>query len=875
MKRTISLLLLTAMLLTLLTGFGGVQSAEALAPAEEYQLEKEPGCNQLTLYWCAEDADYSKCDVWIWFPGKDGHGCLFYPCDYGVKCVVNVPEEVEEVGFIVRRNCSAPGGSSWGSAEKDFPDDRFAVMDGDTVIYLKEGDGGQYVSRDGGATLSQIRTFTLAGIVSEHEIRYRISPAARIESLDEISVTDGSGRALKVAELSSLNNNVVTGVIRTEEELDISRPYEVTIKGYGTLPAVPTDIFDSAKFREEYVYDGDDLGAVISGGETVFKVWAPTASRVVLNLFDAGDGGEAYAALDMEKGEKGVWSCSADCGHGTYYTYSVSTAVGTQEAVDPYARAVGVNGDRGMVVDLALTDPGPSADGTPFAEEGYYAGVDSYEQAVIWEVHVRDFSNTIAASAYPGKYLAFTETGLQNSAGLPVGVDYLRQLGVTHVHLQPVYDYATVDESSDEPQFNWGYDPKNYNVPEGSYATDPCDGAVRITEFKQMVRSLHENGMGVIMDVVYNHTYELNSSLNRIVPYYYYRFDSSGVPSNGSGCGNETASNRAMFRKFIVDSVRYWAEEYKVDGFRFDLMALHDMETMQAVEQAVHAVNPRAILYGEGWTGGSTPLNPNMQASQANIGKIQPTEGAIGGIAVFNDAIRDGLKGSVFDPKDAGYINGSANKATAAKVSFGIIGGLKTPGITWHVPDAMVVNYMSSHDNNTLWDKLETTVPEASLEDRLAMNRLGASVVMLSRGMPFFLAGEEMLRTKGGDGNSYASSDAVNNLDWEALTPDSDAWAMSRFYAALIELRKENAFLTAAQPVCETLEGNVIAVSWEQDGETVAYALINPNGAERSFSLPEGDWTLLLSGEEVFPAGGEQLGGSVEAPARGVLLVKK
>jgi pullulanase len=864
--------LLLALLLSL-SGCGGAKEAPAPddtpdAP-EEYTLERPEGYRQLTLCWSAEDADYDKCDVWMWWDGEDGSGRLFHPCPYGVKCVVNVPESVTEVGFIVRSNCSDPGGASWGEATKDFEDDRYAVMTGpDTRIYLKTGDGGQYDSQDGGKTLTQIRLFSQAGITAPNEIRYHISPAMRIESLDQIKVRDGD-RELEIASLSSLNNEVVVGTITLSEDLDLARTYTVEIEGYGRLTAVPTGLFDSPAFVQQYVYEGDDLGAVISGDQTAFKVWAPTASAVVLNLFEAGNDCDAYKTIPMERQDKGVWYAAAPCGHGTYYTYTVTTSVGTQEAVDPYARAVGVNGDRGMVVDLDQTDP------EGFAGDRFYSGLTSYRDAAIWEVHVRDFSNTIAGAKYPGKYLAFTETGLTNASGLPVGVDYVKDLGVTHVHLQPVYDFATVDESSSAPQFNWGYDPKNYNAPEGSYSTDPYHGEVRINEFKQMVQSLHQNGLGVIMDVVYNHTYDLNSNFNRIVPYYYYRFDSSGAASNGSGCGNETASDRAMFRKYMVDSVCYWASEYHVDGFRFDLMALHDVDTMQAIETALHAINPQAIIYGEGWTGGSTPLNSVKQANQQNIGKITATNGGIGAVAVFNDAIRDGLKGSVFDPKDTGYINGSANSSNANKVVFGLQGGVKAPGVSWSVPDAMVINYMSSHDNNTLWDKLETTVPEASAEDRLAMNRLGASVVMLSRGMPFFLAGEEMLRTKDGDGNSYASSDAVNNLDWEALTPDSDAWAMSRFYAALIELRKENAFLTEAQPVCEALEGNVIAVSWEQDGETVAYALINPNGAERSFSLPEGDWTLLLRGAEVFPAGGEQLGGSVEAPARGVLLVKK
>jgi len=841
--------------------------AEAQPPAEEYTLERPEGYRQLTLYWTAADADYDACDVWIWWDGQDGGGHLFHPCPYGVKCVVNVPEAVDEVGFIVRRDCSDPGGSSWGEATKDFADDRFAALTGpETVVYLKSGDGAQYFSEDGGVTLSQLRLFSLAGITAPDAIKYHISPAKRIERLDQIHVRDGA-REVPVAALSSLGNEVVTGTITLAEELDLTRSYTVEIEGYGSVTALPTDVFDSPAFVERYVYDGDDLGAVLRGDGTTFKVWAPTASAVTLNLFDAGDGGEARETLPMERGDRGVWSLTAPCGHGTYYTYTVTTAAGTQEAVDPYAKAVGVNGERGMVIDLARTDP------ALFRAARYDAGLSSYRDAVIWEVHVRDFSNALAASRYPGKYLAFTETGLTNGSGLPAGLDYVKDLGVTHVHLQPICDYATVDERSDAPQFNWGYDPKNYNVPEGSYATDPYHGEVRVSECKQMVQSLHENGLGVIMDVVYNHTYDLDSCFNRIVPYYYYRFNSSGAPSNGSGCGNETASERAMFRKFMVDSVCYWAKEYQIDGFRFDLMALHDVDTMQAIESAVHAIDPQIILYGEGWTGGTTPLHPKQQANQQNIDRVQATNGGIGAVAVFNDVIRDGLKGSVFDPKDAGYVNGAASAGTAAKVAFGLRGGARTAGVGWGVEDAMVINYTSSHDNHTLWDKLALSAPGATQAERLAMNRLSAAAVLLGRGTPFLLAGEEMLRTKDGDANSYRSSDAVNNLDWEALTPESDAWATSRFYRQLIALRRENAFLRDAEVVCEVLDGGVIEARYLTDGGEAGAALFN--GASEPVTLSGrgyGGWTVLLRGDG---SSGGTTGDSVTLQGTDFLLLKR
>ena len=892
MKRSLALLLALLMSLSLLAGCGnapaetgktdtaqtqtGAPAAEPTpepppaVPEDEWTLEREAGCRQLTLYWTHPSADYDKCDVWLWFPGRDGSGNLFHPCAYGAKCVVNVPEDVSEVGFIVRRDCSEPGGKSWGDATKDVEEDRFAIMTSeDTRIYLKPGDSMQYTSADGGATLEPIRTFSMAGILSPTEIQYFIAPATEITSLDQVHVREGE-REVEIAKISSLGNKVITGVIEVKEELDVSKDYTVEIEAYGTAPAIPTGLFDSPAFIEKYTYDGDDLGAVIDGEETTFKLWAPTCSKVVLDLYEAGDGVEAYDHVDMVLGEKGVWSATVPCGHGTYYTYTVTNSLGTQTAVDPYAKAVGVNGNRGMVIDLAGTDP------EGFRDTPRYEALENYGDAVIWEVHVRDFSNLIASSQYPGKYLAFTETGLVNEAGLPVGVDYLKELGITHVHLQPVYDYATVDESSDAPQFNWGYDPKNYNAPEGSYSTDPYHGEVRVTEFKQMVQALHEAGIGVVMDMVYNHTFSLDSNLNKIVPYYYYRFGSDGSPSNGSGCGNETASERTMFRKYMVESVRYWAEEYQLDGFRFDLMALHDLQTMQEIEQAVHEVDPHAILYGEGWTGGTSALRENDRASQANIRQIQPTGEGIGAIAVFNDAIRDGLKGSVFDVKDCGYINGKVSKLTAGQVAFGIAGGVRSATVSWYVDRAMVINYVSAHDNNTLWDKLLLSCPDATDEERLAMNRMAAQIVLLSKGTPFFLAGEEMLRTTDGDHNSYASSDKVNNIDWSVLTPESEQWKMAQFYRDLIAMRRANAFFAHAEQVeTKLLDGGAIEIQWRYRGKIVAYGLIAPTADPVEIALPDGSWTVLLKDNAVYLDGGETLEGTVSVSGQSVLIVKR
>lgn len=881
MRKLLCAFLIVFSLVILLAGVSCAKSG-ADQPAEEtpqygpeatqaWQPQAPEEGNLLVFYWKGA-ADLATSDIWMWWDGKDGSGNLMEADPYGARCAVVVPQGVEQVGFIVRTDCSDPGKDSWGSATKDWSDDRYAKITGKvTEIYLKTGDPNQYRSSDGGQTLEQIRFFDLAGIISENAIRVYISPGTEL-SAEMFSVTV-DGRQVGITGLSEVWRDGTSAVLNLAEPIDIGKVYTVSASGYGDRAAVPTEIFDSEAFKAAYLYDGDDLGAVTSGGKTTFKVWAPTASAVVVNTFaegsDRADGSSTLiSSVPMEKLDRGVWSATLQCGHGTYYTYTVTTSAGTQEAVDPYARAVGVNGNRGMVVDLDSTDPA-------HWDEDRYVDCAAYSDAVVWEVHVRDFSNTIAESEYKGKYLAFTETGLTNSSGTAVGVDYLKKLGITHVHLQPTYDFATVDETQpDTPQFNWGYDPKNYNAPEGSYSTDPYHGEVRINEFKQMVRGLHQAGIGVVLDMVYNHTYDINSNLNRIVPYYYYRYNSSGVASNGSGCGNETASDREMFRKYMVDSVVYWLTEYHVDGFRFDLMALHDIETMQAIEQAVHAINPSALIYGEGWTGGTTTLPGSRQASQANIAKITATPGSAGAVAVFNDAIRDGLKGSVFSPITRGYVNGTANPETAMKVSFGLKGGAATTGVSWSVKNGMVVNYMSSHDNHTLWDKLEASMTGSTKEEKLRAQKLGATVVFISKGMPFFLAGEEMLRTKGGEGNSYKSPDSVNNLDWESLVPSSDELQMAGFYADLIALRKACPFINLTDVYTKNLDGYAIEATYRFRGSAVAYAVVNPAKNALSYTLPSGQWTLRILGTE-FGDGTKTVSGTVEVPAMGVLLVDK
>ena len=827
-----------------------------VAATEEYTEPLVDGYNQLTFYW-NYPGSYENCDMWIWFPNQDGKGYVFHECEYGGKVVVNVPEGIEEVGFIVRRDCSAPGGTTWGSATKDYEQDRFAKIEGrETVVYLQSGDPNQYSSNDGGKTLDMAKKLTMVSMQDSNQIRYRLNPATTITDISQIKLYEGD-KEVPIVSVSTLGTKADSGVIEIEGTLNLAGNYRLSIKGFGEKEVLPIDIFDSAYFAENYHYEGTDLGATVTESETTFKVWAPTASKVVLNLFEAGNGGAAYKSVDMVLGEKGVWAHTEPCGHGTYYTYTVTTAVGTQEAVDPYAKAAGVNGNRGMVVDLSKTDP------ENWSADVLENPIDHYSEAIIWEVHVRDFSNKISSSQYQGKYLAFTETGLVNEHGQSVGVDYLKQLGITHVHLLPVYDYATVDESGSGNEFNWGYDPKNYNVPEGSYSTDPYNGEVRIREYKQMVQSLHDAGIGVIMDMVYNHTYDGNSSFNKIVPYYYYRYTPAGANTSASGCGNDTASERYMFGKFMVESTAYWVEEYHLDGLRFDLMGLHDVQTMQEVESAVHEKNPNAIIYGEGWTMGAT-IDGSAQANQGNISKIQPTGDAIGAVAVFNDVIRDGLKGSVFEKEARGYISGAANTATTADIIFGIKGG-QGIGQGWSVDNAMVINYMSAHDNNTLWDKLLLSNPDNTDDQRNRMNNLGAAIIMISKGTPFWQAGEEMLRTNGGDENSYKSSDEVNNIDWSVLQAGTREYTTMSYYKGLIGMRRYFDIFTSPDAVISNVEelgSGLLAVTFDDGQGGQALAVINPHNTALPYTLA-GQWNLVATAEQAGSAVLAQESGSV------------
>lgn len=643
-----------------------------------------------------------------------------------------------------------------------------------------------------------------------------------------------------------------------------------------------TSIYTTERFIEEYTYTGEDLGAVWSPDSTTFKVWAPTAEQVQLALYKSGTAGtdDLMNKIHMTKKEKGVWSITVDGNlNGTYYTYFVTNDGKETEACDPYARTTGVNGNRAMVIDLTATNPeGWSMDTSPNK-------IKNYTDAVLYELHVRDFSideSSGVSAAHRGKFLAFTEKGTKTAGGAVTGVDYLKELGVTHVHLLPSYDYGSVDESRlDEPQFNWGYDPVNYNVPEGSYSTDPFHGEVRVKEMKQMVKALHDNGINVVMDVVYNHVYDADTfCFNKIVPGYFSRQNADGTYSNGSYCGNDTASERTMVQKYIVDSIFYWADEYHIDGFRFDLVGLLDTETINKLVEKVHAKYPNVIFYGEGWDLPTAVEEGHLLAIQKNADKTPD-------FAYFSDNIRDLIAGR--NGEETGFVSGAAG----CEEEIGECFMAQTP---WCPKPTQTVNYVSCHDNYTLMDKLRITKPDASQTELIRMNKLAAAVYMLSQGIPFIHAGEEFLRIKEDENgkiveNSFDSSDYVNRLRWYQLEDPVYADVLE-YYKGLIQFRKNHGALrlTTAEEVAENVRYQKVTddvvlfeINGKANGETAEgiVVIFNASVEEQKIRLDDagtaaGEWNICINDQH---AGTEALetvedGTVMVAPISVMVLVR-
>ncbi len=656
------------------------------------------------------------------------------------------------------------------------------------------------------------------------------------------------------------------------------------------------------KLDKDYGYNGNDLGANYSKESTTFKVWAPTATKIKLNLFETGsdseDGAKKLGTYDLKKETKndkftGIWTAKVDGDLvNKYYTYTITAKnvtgkkTTTKETADVYSVATGVNGKRSMICDLSKTNP----DGW---DKDAHVVCDRNTQSSVWEVHVKDFSyntNSGVSDEHRGKYLAFTETGttLNNDGKVSTCIDYLKELGITTVQINPFYDFGSVDESGSDAQFNWGYDPVNYNVPEGSYSTNPYDGNVRIKECKQMIQALHNAGISVVMDVVYNHTYSADSCFERTVPIYYYRMKSDGSYSNGSGCGNETASETQMYRNYMIQSCLYWVNEYHVDGFRFDLMALHDVETMNLIRDELDKVDPKLTTWGEGWTGGSSTYPATTctgatfkQAKQANAADLNAR------VAFFNDGIRDGLKGGVFQKTNAGWIQGTTGSYQS--VVYGMLANTKNGN--WHAKaPSQCVTYDSCHDNQTLWDRL---CDSQALTDYfrkrhsilVAENKLTGGIISMSQGITFMLAGEEMGRSKDNDENSYSSSPTLNMLDWEQVKSNAD---IVSYYKGMLKIR--GAFSPLTDDTNDSSANyslysgsknptNVYAGVWKNttEGEWGNLAVIaNAGSTDAEYTLEEktgiSEWVIIADDQRAGTKAIAENGKTFKLPAKSMIV---
>ena len=819
------------------------------------------------LHYDRPDGDYTDWNVWFWEAGADGKQADFVEENGEMVATTTVTPGTTSLGYIVRQG-------EWKA--KDVDKDQFidlgVYISGTVHLYVKSGVEGQDIKEENVEKGSKVISANFDPEYNEIVVKVT-GEVANKDTAFEVTNGDGQVEPIKLVVLSNGNY-----VIRLQNELDIKGAYQVKYADLQYKVTMP-DFYSTDLFESEYTYNGSDLGATWTKDSTTFRLWAPVASAVKVNLYEAGDASKSdlIKQVDMKADVNGTWVATVDGDlNGTYYTYSVTNNGEEVEACDPYARTTGVNGKRAMVIDLDSTDPkGWDKDSNPHAGE-------TINDAIIYELHIRDLSvHGSAGIENVGKYLGLTEHGTKTEGGMATGVDHIKELGITHLHILPMYDYGSVDEDNlDTPQFNWGYDPVNYNVPEGSYSTDPYNGEVRVKEVKEMVQSLHKDGISVVMDVVYNHVYNASEfCFNKIVPMYFSRTDANGKLSSGSGCGNDTASERAMVKKYIVDSVNYWVEEYHIDGFRFDLVGLIDTVTINEIMETVHEKHPDVIFYGEGWTMSTTVTKPGYSmTTQVNAEKTP-------GFAFFSDTIRDALKGSVFD-QGTGYVSGASGKETIMESCFL---GSADP---WCDSPSQSINYASCHDNNTLYDRLLISRPDASHEDIVKMNNLTAAIYMLAEGVPFIHAGEEMLRTKDkGDGtfehNSYASSDEINSIKWDTL--DDETYAdVFEYYKGLIAFRKAHPVLrlTTADDVAKYvravrgMEANVTAytITGGPEGEKAdaMYIVFNPNTTATTVTLPEGNWNVYINGEEAGTKILETVSGSIEvAPISTIVLVQE
>ena len=822
----------------------------------------------IKIYYDRADNKESEWNVWAWSIGFFANEFKFEIEDGQYVATIRIPKEqvhsINSLSYKIRKG-------DWIDQEDERKVDLRSILAG-TVASRVNADGDYVTDTSNavvGVKLNLIKydrntnkiTITASQLVPDYENAFIITDNADDSNVEITGVVqNGTEYVLTIGkDLTSLNKVIGT--------------YFITYQGERYVVSMP-NVYNTAEFEAAYAYDGDDLGATWTDTQTTFKVWAPTAKAVSVQLYatgsDAEDGSQKLGTYPMSKSDKGTWTITIQENlNGVYYTYLTDVRGVVEESCDPYARTTGVNGKRAMVVNLESTNPDKWADDVS-PNKGM-----AYTDAVIYELHVRDLSvneESGIKDEWKGKFLGLTQRGTTNKNGIPTGLDHIRNLGVTHVHLLPSFDYGSIDETLTEEekaanpseQFNWGYDPVNYNVPEGSYSTNPYDGAVRIREMKKMVQALHENNINVVMDVVYNHVYDAGSfCFNEIVTNYFSRTYEDGTYSSDSCCGNDTASERVMVRKYIVDSVKYWADEYHIDGFRFDLVGLIDVKTINSIVDEVHKTHPDVIFYGEGWDM-ATAVDPadTLMAIQKNA-VYTP------GFAYFSDDFRDMIKGGN-DEESFGFVQGESTfkDEDIDKVFIECF----TANTPWVQNPTQVINYTSCHDNYTLMDKLNVVGKDFSVADRIKMNNLAAAMYMLAEGIPLIHAGEEMLRTKVDlEGtvihNSYKSPDYVNSLKWGELNA-KEYQQVREYYAGLIKFRKNHAILrlTTKDAVNQVLKGYKISDNFvlfdfkrndccKNEVAEEIVAIYNGNNVAKTVDVNNyvtgtGDWNICINGEK-------------------------
>ena len=654
-------------------------------------------------------------------------------------------------------------------------------------------------------------------------------------------------------------------------------------------PSIAAQSQYDAQFIEYPTYSGDDLELLVDNSGTHFRLWSPKAQDARVNLYDNGHTGTPFQTLPMKfDASNGTWTASLpEKLYGKFYTFQIKwNGEWKNETPGVWAKAVGVNGKRAAIIDLDKTDPeGWAADKGP--------KVDNFSDVIVYEMHHRDMSmHPSSGIANKGKFLALTEDGTVTPLGEKTGIDHLKELGVTHVHILPSYDYNSVDEINlQNNTYNWGYDPQNYNAPEGSYSTNPSDPETRIREMKEMVKALHDAGIGVIMDVVYNHTAENDgSNFELTAPGYYHRHWDDGRYSDASGCGNETASDLKQMQDYIINSTKYWADEYHIDGFRFDLMAIHDIDTMNKVAEELKKVNPSIFVYGEGWTAGDSPLAVERRALKENVGKMTD-------IAVFSDDIRDAVKGHYTDAADRGFATGKPGNEETVKI--GIVAATAHPQVDYTKGNnskfayakspEMIVNYVSCHDDLCLTDKLHKSMEGEPEQNMLEAAKLAQTIVFTSQGTPFMFAGEEVFRDKKGVHNSYNRPDSINAIDWTNKSKYRDQFD---YYKGLIALRKAHpAFrMTSADDIARHLVFDKIDSS--KTPNLISYSLKdNANGDEwkeikvvfngaskpQAVNVKKGNWKIVAKDGKISPDAslGASKGGKITlAPYSALILAQ-